>query len=197
MISRNAVDRGLTAIADLTAWRLDGRDGRLSAIFHKDPDVRLALGGFDEAAFDRERGDRRQHVAAILRTGNESAVDEDLKEQIVDIDAGTIRRLYYGRFAGQRIAAAHAVYLAHIGRAHYAQQEGIAFALVGRQVAGEKDAALRCSAPHPHDRRRRDHLYSSPASASRVRMSYMSRPSSPLASLRRFSPSAASRDRAF
>jgi hypothetical protein len=39
---------------------------------------------------------------------------------------------------GQRVAAAHAVDLARIGRTHHAEQEGIAFGDIGGQVVFRK-----------------------------------------------------------
>ena len=61
--------------------------------------------------------------------------DIDLREQVIDIDAGP-RRLRHDRdLAGERVGAAEPVDLARIGRAHRGEQHAVARGHILRQVA--------------------------------------------------------------
>ena len=149
----HAVDPSAAVIADGAAGRLHRGDGDLAGIFHEDGDAGFAVLRRHQAALDREGADAREDVAAILRVADDRLVDEDLKEEIIDIDARPIRFPDDRDLAGERICAAHAIDLARVGRAHHPQQEGVARGRVDGQVFGKEIAALGRAAAHPHHAR--------------------------------------------
>ncbi len=147
---RDAVD-GRPALVGRPAPRgRHGGDRDLAGVLHVDGHAGLAVRRGDQAALDGEGADPGQQVAAVLRVGDDRLVHEHLQEQVVDVHARARRARHDSDLGGEGIAAAHAVDLARVGRAHHAQQEGVARRPVLRQVLGQEVAALGRAAAHPH-----------------------------------------------
>ena len=108
-----------------------------------------------QPAFDGERADPGEDVAAVLPVADRGLVHPELQEQVVDVGVGVLRRADDGDLAGQRGGAAEPVDLAGVGRAHQPQQQVVAGGRVGRQVARlEVQPARGAAAQHRGSARR-------------------------------------------
>ena len=105
-----------------------------------------------QAALQRKHADRAQQVAASRLVIDERRVDHDLNEFVIDIDAGPRRTTDQRDFAGDKRAAADAVDLARMRRAHDAQQQPPARIEVARQVRLQKIRAFGSAAAKQHAR---------------------------------------------
>ena len=93
--------------------------------------MRLSVLRRDQATLYGEGADPGEDIATVLRIGDDRAVDEDLQEEIVDVDARPHRAAHDRDLGGQRIAAAEAVDLARIWRAHDAEKQRVARGRIG------------------------------------------------------------------
>ncbi|AAW77818.1 capsid protein VPI [Xanthomonas oryzae pv. oryzae KACC 10331] len=146
----HAIDPGIALITHLAIGCLHGGGSQGAGVAHENAHFGLANACGQQAALQRERGHAGQHVAAVLRIADLRLFHCDLQEQIVHVGIGTCGARHHGGFRCQRIGATHAVDLAHIRRAVGAQQKRIARGGVGRQLVGQKKAALGGAAAHPH-----------------------------------------------
>jgi hypothetical protein len=107
--ARHAIDRCVAFVSHLAIRRLHDRiDQRLRV------DVENAHGGLgmlcgDQAGFNREGADGDQHVAAVGFRVDELFVDLHLREQVIDVSVGTLRRADHRHLARHRVRAADAV----------------------------------------------------------------------------------------
>ena len=97
---------------------------------------------------DRKRRNAGEDVAAVLRVRHLGAIDPDLQEQVIDVDAGARRTRDDGDLARQRIGAADAVDLPGIRRSHDRQQDAIALRGIGGKIRREEVGTLRGAASH-------------------------------------------------
>jgi hypothetical protein len=99
----------------------------------------------DEVALDRETSDGGEHVAAVRRCVDSTLRDRNLRKQVVDVRVLTAAGPDDKRLAGQRVAAADAIDLPNIGRAHERQQEIVASACIARQIGRDEQRTFRCT----------------------------------------------------
>ncbi len=132
----HAVQFVVALVGDATAGRLHAGFDDPLAVEVEDPDDGERIAGRDQTPLDRERRHAGQHVAADGRDVDEVAADRDLRKQVLDVDAGSRRRCDDHHLAALIVAAAEAVDLAQVGRAHRGQQQAISSA----RVAGRSDA---------------------------------------------------------
>ncbi|MNU82180.1 hypothetical protein D3C71_718580 [compost metagenome] len=101
-----------------------------------------------QGAFNSERPDTGENIAAVLAVVDPRLIDQHLGEKVVDIGAGARGRLDDRHLAGQRVAATDAIDLPCIRRAHDRQQHAVAKRLLVGQVAGQEVRAFRGPAAH-------------------------------------------------
>ena len=161
----HAVDAGIAEVGDTSAGRLHRHIDARPGVDVEHPRGRRALGGGDQALFDRERHDAGEHVAAVRPCVHRTLADADLREQVVDVAAGFGRARHDGHLAVQRAAAAHAVELQQVRRTDGADQRLVTAHLVLRQPLAQEERAARGAGAHQdtgngsvhgiNDRRRR------------------------------------------
>ena len=108
----------------------------------------LALLGWDHPVLDGERSDAREHVAAVGRHVHGCLVDDDLREEVVNVAVDARWRADNRHLARERVRAADAVDLTHVGRAHRREQDAVPQGRVGGQVRGQEVRPFGGAAPH-------------------------------------------------
>jgi hypothetical protein len=146
--ARHAVDARIAVVAHAAAGRLQNDLAQCAGVEGEDAQRRLAITRRHQTAFDGEGADAGQHVAAVGGGVDARLVDQHLREQELQIDAGFHGLADDGHLAGERVGAAHTVDLARIGRAHDGEQHTVALRGVGGQVGGEEERTARRAAAH-------------------------------------------------
>ena len=141
----DAVDPRRSVIGDLAARGLDERFDDFLGVDVEDAQRGDRVAGRHQAVFDGERADAGKHVAAVGRGVYGGCFHGNLGEQVIDIDPGSGRFTDDDDLAGQGVAAADAVDLPDVRRAHDGEQQLVAQDGVAGQVAGvENTAPSRC-----------------------------------------------------
>jgi hypothetical protein len=153
----HTVDAGVALVFDRATRGRHGRDCDAARVHHVDADGRRRARNGDQAVFDRPRADAGEDVAAVLAVADFGLVDDDLQKQIVDVSVVALRTRDDRNLAGERMRAADAVDLPHVGRAHRGEQHAIAQLAIVRQVLRMEIQALRGPAPHQRARDRGEH----------------------------------------
>jgi len=99
----------------LPAGRLHGDVGERAGVPRENPHRRFRRARGDEPPLDRKRRDGGQHVAAIRRGVHARLLDQDLRKQEFQVDAGRSERATIANLLVQRIRAAEAVDLPQVG----------------------------------------------------------------------------------
>ncbi len=101
---------------------------------------------------ERERPDRRGHVAAIGAVIDEGVAHADLRKGVVDIGVRPARRADDADLRQRGNSTAHAVELTAvgIGRAHHLQEDRIPILGIGGQIVLPEHHRLGSAAPHEY-----------------------------------------------
>ena len=137
----DAVDAGVAGVDHAPAGGQHGHVDARAGVDVEHADRRLAVLGIDQALFDRERRDAREHVSAIRPRVHRALADADLGEQVVDVAARFLGPGHDGHLGGQRVAAADAVELQQVAGADGADQGLVTLAFVGRQPVAQEERA--------------------------------------------------------
>src|SRR6185437_10563417 len=88
----HTVDGDITCVLDLTSWGTERGGGDAVGVDHPDPHPAAVRVDRDQPAFDGERSDPGEEVAAVLAVGHLGLVDRNLQEQVVDVGVRVVRR---------------------------------------------------------------------------------------------------------
>jgi hypothetical protein len=132
-------------------------DDDLAGVGVKDADARLRpRRRGHEPLVERERADRRGHVAACAREIDDALAHRDLGEGVLDVGVLAAGRADDADLGERRDAAAHAVELppVGVGRPDRGKKDRRPVLLPRGQVAAVEDDRLRGAAAHEHRRNR-------------------------------------------